>query len=168
MTAPNYAGPIASLPQYLAAQLEASRSGQLELVQQWQQQQHASQAYLQLLEQVLTSLLKLVQDHQLGQQQVSFLTRSLLALPLLVLPSSPVAHDTSGTGESFTAGVKSCSTWLRRTQAAKTSSHRNALSCVHEDNSVTFASKCSTAYNSKGRAEHTVVQMLCYSMMERS
>ena len=64
------AGPIASLPQHLAAQLAAAKGGQLELVQQWQQQQQASQAYLQLLQQVLTSLTELVQDHLLGEQQV--------------------------------------------------------------------------------------------------
>lgn len=69
---PNFAGPIASLPQYLAAQLAASSDGQLELMQQWQQQQQASQTYLQLLQQVLTSLLQLVQEHMLGQQQVCF------------------------------------------------------------------------------------------------
>lgn len=111
MTTPNFAGPIASLPQYLAAQLEASWSGQLELVQQWQQQQHASQAYLQLLEQVLTSLLQLVQDHQLGQQQVSFhqgLLATLQGLPathLLFLEGSPAVHDKYGTDESPIAGV---------------------------------------------------------------
>lgn len=96
MTTPDSAGPIASLPQYLAAQLEASKSGQLELVQQWQQQQHASQAYLHLLEQVLTSLLQLVQDHQLGQQQVSFHTlQGLLAMRLLAHEGLPALHDQS-------------------------------------------------------------------------
>ncbi|KAL3136910.1 hypothetical protein ABBQ32_006518 [Trebouxia sp. C0010 RCD-2024] len=64
-------GPIASLPQHLAAQVAAAKGGQLELVQQWQLQQQASQAYLHLLNQVLTTLTQLVQDHLLGQQQAS-------------------------------------------------------------------------------------------------
>ena len=50
--------------------MAAAKNGQLELILQWQQQQQASQAYLKLLQQVLTSLIQLVQDHMLGHQQV--------------------------------------------------------------------------------------------------
>ena len=64
------AGPSASLPHYIAAQVAAAKNDQLELMQQWQQQQQASQTYLQLLQQVLTSLIQLVQEHMLGHQQV--------------------------------------------------------------------------------------------------
>ncbi len=63
-------GPLSSLPQHIAAQVAATRSHQLDLMQQWQQQQQASQVYLQVLQQVLTSLIELIQDHMLGQQQV--------------------------------------------------------------------------------------------------
>ena len=39
-------------------------------MQQWQQQQQASQVYLHVLQQVLDSLMELIQDHLLGRQKV--------------------------------------------------------------------------------------------------
>ena len=62
---------MSSLAQHIAALVAATKSHQLELLQQWQQQQQASQVYLQVLQQVLDSLMELVQDHLLGKQQVS-------------------------------------------------------------------------------------------------
>ena len=50
--------------------MAAAKSHQVELLQQWQQQQQASQVYLQVLQQVLDSLMELIQDHMLGQQKV--------------------------------------------------------------------------------------------------
>lgn len=62
---------MSSLAHHISAQAAATKSQQLELLQQWQEQQQASQVYLEVLQQVLDSLMELVQDHLLGKQQVS-------------------------------------------------------------------------------------------------
>ena len=62
---------MSSLAHHISAQVAATKSHQLELLQQWQQQQQASQVYLEVLQQVLDSLMELVQDHLLDKQQVS-------------------------------------------------------------------------------------------------
>ncbi|DBB13815.1 hypothetical protein WJX82_001635 [Trebouxia sp. C0006] len=64
-------GPVSSLAHHISAQVAATKSHQLELLQQWQQQQQASQVYLEVLQQVLDSLMELVQDHLLGKQQAA-------------------------------------------------------------------------------------------------
>ncbi len=61
---------MSSLAHHVSAQVAATKSNQLELLQQWQQQQQGSQVYLEVLQQVLDSLMDLVQDHLLGKQQV--------------------------------------------------------------------------------------------------
>ena len=65
-----HAGSAAHLPQHVAAQVAAVGSGCQDLLDQWQQQQHASRDHLQALQQAIGILTQLVKDHLLGQQQV--------------------------------------------------------------------------------------------------